>query len=122
MWHRRWWLKLIGWVCVLTLVGVMAGDPRPSLAQSPKAEIRGVWMTNIDSDVLFDRGQLSTAIATLAQLNFNTIYPAVWNWGYTQYPSAVMQGAIGLAIDPRPAGLRDRDPLAELVQQGHQKN
>jgi uncharacterized lipoprotein YddW (UPF0748 family) len=110
-------------ICVLTVGGVIAVHPLPNLAQSsPKAEIRGVWMTNVDSDVLFDRGQLSNAINTLAQLNFNTIYPAVWNWGYTQYPSAVMQGAIGATIDPRPAGLQGRDPLAELIQQSRPKN
>jgi uncharacterized lipoprotein YddW (UPF0748 family) len=122
MLHRRWPFRLLGLVlCVLTVLSVVAYDPRPNLAQSPKAEIRGVWMTNVDSDVLFDRGQLSNAINTLAQLNFNTLYPAVWNWGYTQYPSPVMQSAIGSSIDPRPAGLQGRDPLAELVQQGHQK-
>ncbi len=121
--HQRWLFRLAGLIlCVLTLVGVIADQARPLLAQTAKAEIRGVWMTNIDSDVLFDRNQLSNAVNTLAQLNFNTLYPAVWNWGYTQYPSPVMQGAIGAAIDPRPAGLKGRDPLAELVQQGHQKN
>ena len=122
MLQRRWLFKLLGLVlCVLMLVGVII-TCSPTVAQSSKAEIRGVWMTNIDSDVLLDRGQLSNAVNTLAQLNFNTIYPAVWNWGYTQYPSSVMQRAIGANLDPRPVGLQGRDPLAELVQQGHQKN
>jgi uncharacterized lipoprotein YddW (UPF0748 family) len=82
---------------------------------SATREIRGVWMTNIDSDVLFDPKRLDQAIQTLAQNNFNTVYPAVWNWGYTLYPSAVMQREIGLAIDPRPPGLRGRDPLQEMI-------
>jgi uncharacterized lipoprotein YddW (UPF0748 family) len=124
MLHRRLGFKLLaGLFCVLTCLGIgLTAETWPNWAQStPKAEIRGVWMTNIDSDVLFDRAQLSNAVETLAQLNFNTLYPAVWNWGYTQYPSPVMQGAIGATIDPRPAGLQGRDPLAELVQQGHQR-
>ncbi len=111
---------------VITLVSVITisfnGTIQPIQAQSSsKSEIRGVWMTNVDSDVLFDRSKLTKAVQTLSQLNFNTIYPAVWNWGYTQYPSSVMQREIGAAIDPRPAGLQGRDPLAELIQQGHAK-
>ena len=52
-------------------------------------EVRGVWLTNVDSDVLFSRDNTTEAIANLAELNFNTLYPTVWNWGYTLYPSAV---------------------------------
>jgi uncharacterized lipoprotein YddW (UPF0748 family) len=72
--------------------------------------------------VLFDRNQLSNAVQELAQLHFNTLYPTVWNWGYTLYPSEIAKAAIGVAVDPRPEaiGLQKRDMLAELVQQGHQ--
>jgi uncharacterized lipoprotein YddW (UPF0748 family) len=87
-------------------------------------EIRGVWLTNIDSDVLFDRTRLSNAVKELARLNFNTLYPTVWNWGYTLYPSAVMKQDVGLEIDPRPiaAGLRERDMLKEIVDEAHQRS
>lgn len=84
----------------------------------PAQEIRGVWLTNIDSDVLFSPQLLQKAIQDLAQLKFNTLYPVVWNWGYTQYPSQVAKRAIGQAMDPRPKGLRGRNVLAELIQQG----
>jgi uncharacterized lipoprotein YddW (UPF0748 family) len=123
-WRLRGLAFIIGVVTCLTIVlGIYhPGWTAPATsAMNPKSEIRGVWMTNVDSDVLFDRLKLTNAIQTLSQLNFNTIYPAVWNWGYTQYPSAVMQREMGAAIDPRPAGLQGRDPLAELVQQGHAK-
>ncbi len=53
------------------------------------SELRGVWLTNIDSDVLFERDRLKGSLQRLDELNFNTIYPAVWNWGYTLYPSKV---------------------------------
>lgn len=94
-----------------------------------QTEIRGVWLTNIDSDVLYGatpsrngkpEPHLKAALRRLARLNFNTIYPTVWNWGYTLYPSAVAQQVIGQAIDPHP-GLQGRDMLRELVQQGHQQ-
>lgn len=90
----------------------------PPTAQSE--EIRGVWLTNIDSDVLFERDRLSKALQRLDELNFNTVYPTVWNWGYTLYPSAVAQKEIGRSLDPTP-GLQGRDILKEIVDQGHQK-
>ena len=83
-------------------------------------ELRGVWLTNIDSDVLFKRDRLFAALQRLRELNFNTVYPTMWNWGYTLYPSRVAKRAIGRAIDPTP-GLQGRDILKEIVEQGHQK-
>ncbi len=88
---------------------------------APRSEIRGVWLTNVDSAVLFKPAVLQDAVQQLAQLHFNTLYPVVWNWGYTTYPSTVAKQAIGAAVDPRPIGLEGRDSLAELVQQAHQK-
>ena len=90
---------------------------QPALTQT-KTELRGVWVTNIDSDVLFGRDRLTNALKTLKQLNFNTIYPTVWNWGYTLYPSPVAQKVIGRSLDPEP-GLQGRDLLRELTTQGH---
>lgn len=86
-------------------------------------EIRGVWLTNIDSNVLFDKDRLSNAVSELARLNFNTLYPTVLNWGYTLYPSQVMKREIGFAVDPRPvaAGLQNRDMLKEMIAQAHQQ-
>lgn len=93
--------------------------PTPAVGR----EIRGVWLTNIDSDVLFGRDRLRDAVSELARLNFNTLYPTVWNWGYTLYPSGVMKREVGLAIDPRPvaAGLQNRDMLKEMIDQAHQR-
>ncbi len=95
-------------------------QPTSQPATAPRTEIRGVWITNVDSAVLFDSAVLKDAVQQLAQLNFNTLYPVVWNWGYTTYPSAVAKQAIGASTDPRPIGLDGRNALAELVQQGHQ--
>jgi uncharacterized lipoprotein YddW (UPF0748 family) len=94
--------------------------PNLSYSQSPKSEIRGVWLTNIDSDVLFSRENTQKAIASLAESNFNTLYPTVWNWGYTLYPSEVAKEVTGITIDPT-EGLQNRDVLQEIITQGHQK-
>ncbi|MFQ4162013.1 MULTISPECIES: glycoside hydrolase family 10 protein [Nostocales] len=96
----------------------------PSFAQNnlrPQTfELRGVWLTNIDSNVLFDRNRLQDALQTLKNLNFNTVYPTIWNWGYTLYPSKVAQKVIGRSLDPVP-GLQGRDMLKEVVEGGHRK-
>ncbi|MGK7927249.1 MAG: family 10 glycosylhydrolase [Spirulina sp.] len=89
--------------------------------RAPETELRGVWLTNIDSDVLFSRQNLETAISRLHELNFNTLYPTVWNGGYSLYPSQIMQQEIGRDRDPEP-GLQDRDMLAEAIAIGHAKN
>ncbi|MBP0021604.1 MAG: family 10 glycosylhydrolase [Cyanobacteria bacterium SBLK] len=85
------------------------------------SELRGVWLTNIDSDVLFSRQNLETAISRLQELNFNTLYPTVWNGGYTLYPSQIMESEIGSDRDPEP-GLQERDMLAEAIAIAHAKN
>jgi uncharacterized lipoprotein YddW (UPF0748 family) len=95
-----------------------------------KAELRGVWLTNIDSNVLFSSQSVTDGIQRLSQLNFNTIYPTVWNWGYTLYPSKVAERVTGRAVrlvtpldeslDPD-LGTQGRDMLKEMVEQGHQK-
>ncbi|MBL1173688.1 glycoside hydrolase family 10 protein [Pantanalinema sp. GBBB05] len=106
-----------------TVVLPVSDTTVPPTPVMPTREIRGVWITNVDSEVLFEQNRLSNAIQDLAQLNFNTLYPAVWNWGYTLYPSAVAQRTMGVAYDPRPEaiGLQGRNILAEMVQQGHQR-
>lgn len=92
----------------------------PTPRKMPTEEIRGVWLTNIDSDVLFSASRLSRALERLHKLNLNTVYPTVWNWGYTLYPSAVARGTIGRSLDPE-IGLRGRDILKEIIDQGHKK-
>jgi uncharacterized lipoprotein YddW (UPF0748 family) len=90
----------------------------------PTQELRGVWLTNIDSDLLFSRNRLKEGLKQLAQHHFNTVYPTVWNWGYTLYPSPVAAQATGLSqqlhpdleetghIDPH---VSERDMLQELI-------
>jgi uncharacterized lipoprotein YddW (UPF0748 family) len=57
--------------------------------------------------VLFKRDRLEAALQRLRELNFNTVYPTVWNWGYTLYPSRVAERATGRSLDPTPITGRD---------------
>ncbi len=131
---RKFWFGLF----VTTGIILSLINPTISLPQSvltkPLREIRGVWITNVDSDVLFTRDRLATAIENLRALNFNTIYPVVWNWGYTTYPSKVAKQTVGSSFMPKKSagilinrklnsteGLEGRDVLQEMVVQGHKQ-
>ena len=107
-------------------------DP-PPVATAPSRELRGVWMTNIDSDVLFSRAALEPALNQLADLNFNTVYPTVWNWGYTLFPSLVAERVTGYKQglypdlaetgrqEAKEAAQGDRDMLKEVIEISHSR-
>ena len=101
-----------------TITFVLASNQISKSAQ--KTEIRGVWITNIDSEVLFSSSETKTAINRLANLNFNTLYPTIWQGGYTLYPSQVAQQVFGKSLDPE-TGLQGRDVLQEIISEGHEK-
>lgn len=79
-------------------------------------EIRGVWLTNVDSDILDSRETLQRGLQHLKALGFNTVYPAVWQRGYTLYPSPVAARVLGHAITPDPR-FNGRDMLAEVIEE-----
>lgn len=85
-------------------------------------EVRGVWLTNVASGVLFSPWGINRALYQLAQLNFNTVYPVVWNRGHTFYPSTVAKSVTAQTQDPLLTVMRlGGDVLAEIVQQGHHR-
>jgi uncharacterized lipoprotein YddW (UPF0748 family) len=115
--NRRWFLvSLLVFSLLATSLSGM-----PTSAQTPIKELRGVWLTNIDSNVLFEKQNLNSALQKLKELNFNVVYPTVWNWGWTLYPSQIAQRVIGKELDPEP-GLQGRDMLKEAVELGHAQN
>ena len=109
--------------------------PRPGWPRQPCRKVcrflsencGGVWLTNIDSQVLFSTAALESAVNRLADLNFNTLYPTVWNWGYTLYPSATARREIGddqhlyadLSTPELEATQGERDMMQEVVDFGH---
>ena len=129
--NRKYWFSLL----IIISLSISLLFPAFSMARSkPMREIRGVWITNIDSDVLFTRNKLAIAIKELRNLNFNTIYPVVWNWGYTTDPSKVAKRVVGSSFMPKKSagilihrpltkseGFEGRDMLKEAVIQGHKR-
>ena len=79
-------------------------------------EVRGIWLTNTDSRVLYSRQTIAEAMGFLAETGFNVVFPVVWNKGVTLYRSQVMAQNFGIEIDFYSRG---RDPLAEVVEEAH---
>jgi uncharacterized lipoprotein YddW (UPF0748 family) len=101
------------------MIAVQGNNLISAIAQQPRQEIRGVWMTTNDKDILRDRSKVADAVRKLKQLNFNTIYPVVWNSGYVMYPSPVAQRRNIQPFVYR--GLEGQDMLADLMAQSHRQ-
>ncbi|NJK52131.1 MAG: family 10 glycosylhydrolase [Leptolyngbyaceae cyanobacterium SU_3_3] len=109
---------LLAVLCVVSIVTTTLGHSTHGIAQE-RPEIRGVWLTLNDMDILKDRTKVQSAMGQLQRLNFNTIYPVAWNSGYVTYPSAVAQKT---GIQPFVyQGADGHDIMADLVTQSHRQ-
>lgn len=123
--------KLKCWLCLgmaiaLTVLclGAIAPSPLPVTAKTTPepTEIRGVWIANVASGVLFLPWAIDRALRQLSQLNFNTVYPVVWNRGNTFFPSKVAARVTGYSEEPTLTLFRmGQDVLAEILTQGHRQ-
>jgi len=84
-----------------------------------KTGVRGVWLTNVDSEVLTSREKIIEAVDFCKRLGFNAIFAVTYNKGYTLYPSKTMKELVGVEIDSLYIG---RDPLQELIEEAHKHN
>lgn len=84
-------------------------------------EVRGIWLTNVDSNVLNSAAHIQQGLQQLKLLGFNTIYPVVWQRGFTLYPSPIAKEFIGSAIAPD-VNFANRDMLAEVVEAARNLN
>lgn len=77
-------------------------------------KVRGVWITNVGSDVFDSEDNIKKALQLLAKTGFNVVFPVVWNKGFTLYQSKVMEQEFGsdFKIDPK---YISRDPLKEVI-------
>jgi uncharacterized lipoprotein YddW (UPF0748 family) len=118
-WRRRFKYIFLLLILISFITVLLVDTFTPAIAQLPRQEIRGVWMTSNDFDTLKDRAKVQEAMSQLRRLNFNTIYPVVWNSGYVMYPSAIAQRA---GIQPFVLrGADGHDILADLINQAHRK-
>jgi len=118
-----YFLICLGLVASLTVFS-LSSPPVYSKKKSPvTTEIRGVWLTNVASGVLFVPWGIDRALSQLSVLNFNTIYPVVWNRGQTFYKSAVAKKFTGSDTQPFLNLMHGgRDTLAKLIQLSQTKS
>lgn len=113
---------------VLLLV-VVGGVASPTLADHAPAapgrratattELRGVWVSDVDSEVMHSRATMAALAERLAGLRLNALYPVVWSQGETFYPSDVMVKRGAARISRRYGlGTGDRDPVADWLALG----
>ncbi len=126
--NPKWLYLLVSFGIILTLgflfVLPITQSSNSSLDSSvnDKTELRGVWITNVASGVLYAPWGINRAINQLSQLNFNTIYPVVWNRGYTFFPSQVAKQATGNLQQPLLTLTRGRSNLLfEMIKISHEK-
>ncbi|TAE58375.1 MAG: glycoside hydrolase family 10 protein [Nostocales cyanobacterium] len=93
-------LICLAFVFSLTVFPISSTSVSAPPANSLITEVRGVWLTNVASGVLFVPWGIERAINQLAKLNFNTIYPVVWNRGLTFYHSNLAKRVTGLKTQP----------------------
>ncbi|MFN9659871.1 MAG: glycoside hydrolase family 10 protein [Cyanobacteriota bacterium] len=91
-----------------------AGPGGKARAPQPAQPLRGVWFTLNDMGTLRDQAKLEEAVRQLGRLGFTSLYPVVWNGGYTYYDGTVTQQRQLQSFTLR--GLQGQDPLAELIR------
>ncbi|WP_009629982.1 family 10 glycosylhydrolase [Synechocystis sp. PCC 7509] len=117
-WRRSLWRRL-SWLFLGLLIGLLLFGSASSVAQTTRPEIRGVWMTANDKNILRDRAKVLEAMQQLRRLNFNTVYPVVWNSGYVMYESLVAKRN---GIQPFVyKGFDGHDILADVTNQAHRQ-
>ncbi|MEM9087931.1 MAG: family 10 glycosylhydrolase [Cyanobacteria bacterium P01_F01_bin.53] len=87
-------------------------------------QIRGVWMTNVGAALTYYTQRTDNVVANMAKHHLNTLYPCVWNRGYTLHSSKVAKAAGGVSRDvvtDIPLLLGD-DVLKGFVHQAHRQN
>ncbi len=86
--------------------------------EKPNA-VRGVWLTNVASDVLSSREKIAEAMTMLDTLGFNTVFVVTWNKATTMYRSQVMDSIFNKPIAPV---YGERDPLQEVIEEAHARD
>ncbi|MEB3189462.1 MAG: family 10 glycosylhydrolase [Snowella sp.] len=84
-------------------------------------EIRGVWITNIDSKILHSKNDINEGLTKLKESGFNTLYPVVWNRGFAFFQSNIADNTVNSDTDKLSSAnlqkeLAGRDVLAEIIE------
>jgi uncharacterized lipoprotein YddW (UPF0748 family) len=81
-------------------------------------ELRGIWLTNVDSNVLNTDESIVEAMDYLKSIGVNVIFPVVYNKGYTLYPSQIMEDLFNEPVLPN-SPFVNRDFLERIIIEAH---
>ncbi|MGB3295278.1 MAG: family 10 glycosylhydrolase [Phormidesmis sp.] len=120
--RKRFWRQLA--LFLVALWGVIALWQAPVVSPVATDQIRGVWMTNLGAAWMYYAARTDEVTATLAKHRLNTLYPCVWNRGYTLHPSQVAKAAGGILRDVTTdiPLLPGDDVLKGFVYQAHRQH
>ena len=105
--------------CISLILIVLMNRVPAVNSQQTNTQIRGVWITNNDTARFMDQRKLQESVDLLAQFNFNTLYPVIWNSGYVLYESEVAKRE---GIQPfSTRGTQGQDVLADLIEKSHRQ-
>lgn len=84
-------------------------------------EVRGTWMTTTANNAISSPKRTAASMKRLREMGLNTVYVEVWKDGYTEFPSQVMEKAIGVPfrVNPSPGEVVQRDLLEETMIEAH---
>lgn len=117
------YLVCLGLVVSFTVFSVSSRSVVSQKLSPLTTEIRGVWLTNVASGVLFVPWGINRALDQLSALNFNTVYPVVWNRGYTFYNSTIAKVITGSETQPFLKFMHGgKDVLTKLVKLAKSKD
>lgn len=91
-------------------------SPQTSALPPISKSIRGVWLTNVASQVLYSPDGIKNAVKNCRKNGINHVFVVMWNKGRTLYPSKVMKDSFGIEIEE---ALQGRDPLREILDAAH---
>ncbi len=116
-WSRRLIIVLLSWFIIVFFWQA----PVVKHSGTKHQQLRGVWITNYGTSLSYHTTRLDEVVGNIAKHHLNTIYPAVWNRGYTLYPSTIAKNAGGLKQD-RLTSFPYEDLLSSLIYQTHRQN
>jgi uncharacterized lipoprotein YddW (UPF0748 family) len=86
------------------------------------AEVRGTWLTTTANHVISSPENTAASMKMLREMGLNTVYVEVWKDGYTEFPSEVMNKAVGVPLkvnaSPNQPAIQ-RDLLEETMIEAH---
>lgn len=94
-----------------------------ALAQQPRPEVRGTWLTTTGNAALSSPQKTAETMRRLREIGLNTVYVECWKNGYSEWPSEVMRKLVGvpLKLNNTPAELQ-RDLLRECLDEARKND